>query len=45
MVNEWAVDHLDVDLILVEWRWLCPQRVELVARNAFGDLFLSDEVG
>ena len=28
-----------------DWRWLCPQTVELVARNAFGDLYLKDEEG
>jgi hypothetical protein len=35
-----SVDHLDVDRLLADWRWLCPQPVTLVARNAFGDLFL-----
>jgi hypothetical protein len=45
MVKEWAVDDLDVELLLAGWRWLCPQEVEVVARNAFGDLFLSDETG
>jgi hypothetical protein len=39
------VDHLDVDRLLEEWRWLCPQPMALVARSAFGDLFLRDEVG
>jgi hypothetical protein len=39
------VEHLDVDRLLVEWRWLCPQPVVLVARSAFGDLFLRDEAG
>jgi hypothetical protein len=41
----WRVDHLDVDRLLQNWRWLCPQKLKLVARNVFGDLFLSDESG
>jgi len=45
-MKEWfQVDHLDVELLLSEWRWLCPGRMELVARNAFGDLFLRDGDG
>jgi hypothetical protein len=39
------VDHLDVDRLLSEWRWLCPQSMALVARGGFGDLFLRDEAG
>ena len=31
--------------MLKEWRWLCPQAVSLVARSAFGDLYLRDELG
>lgn len=31
--------------LLVEWRWLCKQPMTLVARNAFGDLFLRDKSG
>lgn len=43
---EWfAVDHLDLDRLLAEWRWLCPNPMSLVARNAFGDLFLRDQAG
>jgi hypothetical protein len=45
MVNWWAVDHLNVDLLLAEWRWLCAQKMALVAKNVFGDLFLTDESG
>jgi hypothetical protein len=40
-----AVDHLDVERLLGDWRWLCPQKMELVARTAFGDLFLRDGTG
>jgi len=40
-----AVVHLDVERLLAEWRWLCPHPMTLVARNAFGDLFLRDESG
>jgi hypothetical protein len=39
------VSHLDVERLLVAWRWLCPQKLSLIARNAFGDLFLRDEAG
>jgi len=45
MENWFAVDHLDVERLLADWRWLCPQRTTLVARNAFADLFLRDESG
>lgn len=39
------VNHLDVERLLASWRWLCPRRVTLIARNAFADLFLRDEEG
>ena len=39
------VDVLDPDRLLREWRWLCPQRVTIIDRNAYGDLFLRDELG
>jgi hypothetical protein len=39
------VERLSADRLMSEWRWLCPQPVVLVARNAFGDLFLRDESG
>lgn len=45
MENWFAIDHLDVERLLADWRWLCPKRVSLVARNAFADLFLRDESG
>ena len=45
MERYFLVDHLDVDRLLSEWRWLCPQPMALVARSAFGDLFLRDEAG
>jgi hypothetical protein len=45
MENWFTVDQLDVERLLVDWRWLCPQRMTLVARNAFGDLFLRSELG
>jgi len=43
----WAlqVDALSVDKLLAEWRWFCPEPFSLVARNAFGDLFLRDADG
>jgi hypothetical protein len=39
------VAHLSVERLLTEWRWLCPEPVTLLARNAFGDLFLLKESG
>lgn len=45
-MEQWfLVDRLEVERLLSEWRWLCPQRMTLVARTAFGDLFLRDEAG
>jgi hypothetical protein len=45
-MKQWfLVDHLEVERLLLEWRWLCPQRMTLVARSAFGDLFLRNEAG
>jgi hypothetical protein len=40
-----ATGHLDVERLLSEWRWLVQDRMTLVARNAFGDLFLRSESG
>jgi hypothetical protein len=45
MNNYFLVEHLALEHLLKEWRWLCPQKVALVARNAFGDLYLRDESG
>jgi hypothetical protein len=45
MANQWPVDVLDVERLLVDWRWLCPQTVTLINRSAYGDLFLRDEAG
>jgi hypothetical protein len=39
------VDHLSVERLLADWRWLCSEPVVLLARNAFGDLFLRKESG
>ena len=45
-MEQWfAVEHLDVERLLAEWRWLCPGRMTLVARNAFADLFLRNQAG
>ena len=45
-MKQWfLVDHLEVERLLSEWRWLCPHRMALVARTAFGDLFLRNEAG
>jgi hypothetical protein len=45
MTDHFAVAHLDVERLLSQWRWLCPNRMSLVARDAFGNLFLRDEAG
>ena len=39
------IGYLDVERLLREWRWLCPDRMTLVARSAFGDLFLCNASG
>lgn len=45
-MKQWfQVDHIEIDRLLSEWRWLCPNRFRLVARTAFGGLFLRDEQG
>ena len=44
-MDYFAVGHLSVERLLKHWRWLCPQSLSLVARNAFGDLFLQDDAG
>ena len=45
-MQQWfSVDHLDVERLLSEWRWLCPHKMTLVARTAFGHLFLRNEAG
>jgi hypothetical protein len=43
MERWFLVDHLDIERLLSEWRWLCPHRMALIARNAFGDLFLRED--
>jgi hypothetical protein len=45
MKDYFLVEHLLLERLLEEWRWLCPQTVVLIARNAFGDLYLRDEFG
>src|ERR1700758_1903262 len=45
MENWFAIEHLDVERLLADWRWLVPNRMTLVARNAFGDLFLRNDSG
>lgn len=45
MEHYFLVGHLNVERLLVEWRWLCPQPMVLIARSAFGDLFLRDDSG
>ena len=45
MANQWQVSDLEIERLLLHWRWLCPQQVTLIDRNAYGDLFLRDEEG
>ena len=45
-MQKWfEVEHLDVERLLLDWRWLCPNPMTLVARNAFADLFLCNGSG
>lgn len=44
-MNYFDVGHLSVERLLTEWRWLCPQSLTLVARSAFGDLYLQEGNG
>ena len=39
------VESLDADRLFVDWKWLYPEPVTLVARNAFGDLFFKGSAG
>jgi hypothetical protein len=45
VVPRFAVQHLDVEKLLSNWRWLCNDEVTLIARNAFADLFLCNKAG
>jgi|SRR6185437_2102071 len=45
MKNWFQVQHLDVERLLAQWRWLCPGPKKLVACSAFGHMFLADESG
>jgi hypothetical protein len=45
MAYQWPVGDLDCERLLASWRWLCPQQVSLINRNAYGDLFVRDEKG
>jgi hypothetical protein len=45
MESYFNVGELSAERLLAEWRWLCPAPVRIIARNAFGDLFLRTESG
>lgn len=45
MESYFDVGDLSLERLLKEWRWLCPQTVSLLARNAFGDLYLREKEG
>lgn len=45
MVQSSSREALDSERLLREWRWLCPQSLIVIDKNAFGDLFLTDEAG
>jgi len=45
-VEKWFyVDGLEIERLLSDWRWLCPEQMSLLARNVFGELFLQNEAG
>ena len=45
-IEKWfEVDDLDIERLISDWRWLCPSRMSLLARNLFGELFLQDDTG
>jgi hypothetical protein len=45
MESYFNVGDLSAELLLEKWRWLCASPVTIIARNAFGDLFLLTESG
>ena len=45
MVQDADSKTFDAERLLREWRWLCPQALTVIDKNAFGDLFLMDETG
>jgi hypothetical protein len=45
MISHFDVRELSAEKLLQEWRWLCPEDLQLVAINAFGDLFLENTQG
>jgi hypothetical protein len=45
MMQSDDAETLESERLLSEWRWLCPQPLTVVGRNAFGDLLLRDEAG
>jgi hypothetical protein len=45
MESYFNVGDLSAEQLLANWRWLCPAPVSIVARSAFGDLFLRTESG
>lgn len=44
MTRSGDVGIFDADRLLQQWRWLCPQPVTIIDCNAYGDLFLRDEL-
>jgi hypothetical protein len=45
-VEKWlGADDLEIERLLSDWRWLCPAKMSLLAKNLFGELFLTDETG
>jgi hypothetical protein len=45
MIPYFDVHELSVGKLLQGWRWLCPEDLQLVATNAFGNLFLENKQG
>jgi hypothetical protein len=45
MESYFNVGDLSAEQLLAKWLWLCPDPVSVIARTAFGDLFLRTESG
>src|ERR1700687_305334 len=45
MESYFNVGDLSAAQLLANWRWLCAGPVTIIARTAFGDLFLRTEEG
>jgi hypothetical protein len=44
-MRRFDINGLSISRLLADWKWLCPADMTLIARNVFGDLFISDASG